>query len=438
MNKTTTIDPTNLPYPLSMNSTQYLSTMMKMLPLFVLISVVLPAAAQSDNNERCGFKRIEDTDQFEHWLNVRQASSAGLSNKTYRVPVVVHVIHAGESVGEGFNYSSERIESQIRTLNEDFRRKEGSPGFNSHPDGEDTQIEFVLAQIDPQGNPTNGIVRVDQNSIHPPTGIGDFITLCSKYSYWNPEKYLNVWCWDIGLHGIYAGKSRFPVSDLEGLPTPDQEAEGDGIFINAINFGQGETNTLPNLDMGRTLTHEMGHFLGLLHTFGPLNNCDYSDYCDDTPPTRSATNGCPAEKSMACDGRPAMIENYMDYAYDRCMNIFTKDQTARMRTVLENSPRRKSLLTSDVITDVEDDVTHGVILYPNPAKDKLYISVSEKFLGDDINVTAYTLLGQTIFNKTFKLTATDLEIPVSAVSGEFIILLIDGKRLFYRRLILID
>ena len=262
--------------------------MPKTFVLCFLFITFLSASAQSDDAIRCGFKRTENIEQFEHWLYSKKASAATGLKTTYKIPVVIHIIHTGELVGEGFNYSTERIESQIRTMNEDFRRKEGTPGFNSHPESDDSQIEFVLAEIDPDGNTTNGIVRVDRNLVPPPSGVSDFVSLCSQYSYWDPEQYLNIWCMDIGLHGIFSGKASFPISELNGLPTQDDNT-GDGIFINAINFGQGDTNTIPNLDMGRTLTHEMGHFLGLLHTFGPAGDCNYSDYCDDTPPLRAPT-----------------------------------------------------------------------------------------------------------------------------------------------------
>jgi hypothetical protein len=420
--------------------------MVKVFWLIFFVMALLSAHAQSGNYDRCEVRRIEDIDQFENWLHLKQMASARKLATVYKIPVVVHVLHSDEPVGEGFNYSVERIESQISTLNEDFRRKENTLGFNSHPDGGDALIEFILAQIDPEGNPTNGIVRVDWNLVYPSPGPSDFISLCSRYSYWDPEQYLNIWCWDIGFHGIYAGRGRFPISDLKGLPTQDEDvADGDGIFINAINFGQGE-NTIPNLDRGRSLTHEMGHFLGLLHTFGPTGNCDqYSDYCEDTPPIGSSTNGCPSIRPIACDGRPAMIENYMDYSYDGCMNIFTKDQIERMYTVLENSPRRKSLITSpaidrseEVVTEIPDAIIQAIKIYPNPATDRLYISVDEKMLGDDIKITAHTLLGKIVFEKTFKVVMTEVEIPILDMREKMIVLTIETSKSSCKELIVIN
>jgi hypothetical protein len=424
--------------------------MIKSSLLLVSIIALLSANAQGNKFSRCEIGMIQDMDHFQCWLQSKGNNSARKSTTTYKVPIVVHVLHSGDPVGEGFNYSAIRIESQIRTLNEDFRRKEGTPGFNSHPDGGDPQIEFILAQIDPDGNPTNGIVRVDMNSVQlppSPPGTGDILTLCSRFSYWNPDQYLNIWCMDMGeLSNIFFGSGRYPVTDLEGLDF--QSPNGDGVFINALVFGQGETKTLPNFDKGRTLTHEMGHFLGLLHTFGSHNinrQCDeYSDYCEDTPPMSFSTDGCPSIRSVACDGRLAMIENYMDYSYDRCMNIFTNDQIARMHIVLENSPRRKSLTTSPVIkrqevTGIEEDIAMTLKIYPNPATDRVYVFIDEQNPGYNIHVTAHTLLGKILFIETINLTDGRVgEILISNREEKVIVLTIEGHGFSCKQLIMIN
>jgi PKD repeat protein len=96
---------------------------------------------------------------------------------------------------------------------------------------------------------------------------------------------------------------------------------------------------------GRTATHEVGHYLGLRHIWGD-GGCSVDDYCGDTPNSDAANYGCPTTH-VSC-GSLNMVQNYMDYTDDNCMNIFTADQRTRMRTVMENSPRRSNLRTSPV------------------------------------------------------------------------------------------
>ncbi len=267
--------------------------------------------------------------------------------KIYKIPVVVHIIHHGEPVGEGFNLSDEQIEGQIRIINEDFRRKEGTRGFNTHPDGGDARIEFVLAKTAPDGTATDGIVRVNADTVENPVETNSLFDYYAYYSYWNPESYLNIWTMplDESLRDIFLGKGTGPETDLPGaeLLLRGEPLQAEGILINAAHFGESDIDSEHNL--GRTLTHEIGHYLGLLHTWGG-GDCVFNDYCEDTPPVAGPVGGCPAAFPSGCNGQAAMIGNYMNYTYDRCMNIFTKDQIARMHYVLENSPRRKSLVNS--------------------------------------------------------------------------------------------
>ncbi|MFO7448076.1 MAG: M43 family zinc metalloprotease [Ignavibacteriaceae bacterium] len=265
----------------------------------------------------------------------------------YRIAVVVHVIHHGEPVGEGYNLSVERIERQIEILNEDFRRKEGTGGFNDHPDGTDTKIEFMLAKTSPDGQPTNGITRVNKDTVENPILYGDKFNHFAFYGYWDPELYINIWLDPLpeDLIDIVLGEATGPDTDLPGheLLLDGEPKMSEGIIINSYHFG--ESNKSADYNLGRTLTHEAGHYLGLLHLWGS-GDCETNDYCDDTPPVKRNTIGCPSPPPLACNGQPAMIENYMDFTPDRCMNIFTIDQTERMHYVLENSPYRKTLLSS--------------------------------------------------------------------------------------------
>lgn len=264
----------------------------------------------------------------------------------YKIPVVVHVLHLGEPVGQGYNLSEERIKGQIASLNDDFRRREGTRGYNTHPDGADARIEFVLASTDPHGDPTNGIVRIDTTLFDNPVPTNNRFNHYAWYSYWDYQHYLNIWIepFPEALKDVLLGEATGPNTDLPGYERllKGEPVQAEGVLINSFHFGESELASDYNL--GRTLTHEVGHYLGLLHLWGS-GDCATNDYCDDTPPMSQNLPGCGAG-SLACDGQPAMTENYMTYTPDRCMNIFTNDQVERMHYVLKNSPARKSLLTS--------------------------------------------------------------------------------------------
>ncbi|TAF67408.1 MAG: T9SS C-terminal target domain-containing protein [Cytophagales bacterium] len=298
-------------------------------------------------------------------LNPHQLNSETI----YILPVVVHIIHNGEPEGVGTNLSKAQIESQIRVLNEDFRRQIGTRGFNNHPNGADTKINFELASIDPQGNPTDGIVR--KKGKNTAWSLSDDIELKST-SYWNAEEYVNIWVCD--LVG-FLGYAQFPESNLQGLEEASKNPLTDGIVIDYQRFGD-EGNLLPPFNLGRTATHEMAHFLGLRHIWGDIDGCSGTDFCNDTPPAFTSNTGCPTQRRSDCDPNlPEMFENYMDYTHDACMNIFTNDQKNRMRYVLENSIRRKTLLNSPALTPK--------IVTANDAGIERIITIS----GEDCNIT---------------------------------------------------
>lgn len=271
--------------------------------------------------------------------------------EVFRLPVVVHVIHNGEPVGIGFNLSEERIRRQIEIINEDYRRKPGTRGFNEHPDGGDALIEFVPAEYAPDGSRTDGIVRINANDVANPVPPNQHYDHYAYYSYWNPAHYLNIWTMPLPeeLVDIVLGLATGPVTDLAGgdMFTPGEPHQAEGVLINAQHFG--ESGIVSEYNLGRTLTHEIGHYLGLLHPWG-TGDCETNDFCSDTPPVTAAVTGCPPGP-LGCNGQPAMVENFMNYAFDRCMNTFTNDQIARMHYVLEHSPRRASLLVSPGLPD---------------------------------------------------------------------------------------
>lgn len=295
-------------------------------------------------------------ENFERWIQAKvaekkrqqQQSGANLRviGDVLYIPVVVHVIHDGEPIGTGSNISDAQVQDQIDVLNEDFRRKVGTPGFNSNPVGADTKIEFVLAKRNPSGGATNGINRVNRttpNFSAPPYTTSYINNTIKPATIWDPTEYMNMWT--CAISGGILGYAQFPESPIGGMGCGAQNPNTDGLVMGYQYFGR---NLGGPYGDGRTATHEIGHGLGLRHIWGDAT-CG-NDFCDDTPVHQTSNYGCPTHpKSNTCGTPDEMFENYMDYTNDLCMNIFTQDQAVRMRTVMENSPRRKSLLTSPAL-----------------------------------------------------------------------------------------
>ncbi|MEM6629095.1 MAG: zinc metalloprotease [Bacteroidota bacterium] len=266
-----------------------------------------------------------------------------------RIPVVVHVIHNGEPVGTGPNINQAQVQSQIEVLNEDFRRKVGTNGFNDHPEGADTEIEFFLATEAPDGRrmAEPGIDRVDGGRNSWPKGPfrNPIDNSVKPQTIWPPDRYFNIWTVNFGgfVSRDLLGYAQFPSnSGLPGLNVNGGSASTDGIVVGYKYFGSSDKGNFPDLwapfDKGRTTTHEVGHWLGLRHIWGD-GDCTVDDFCTDTPNVGEPNIGCPMG-ARSC-GELSMIENYMDYTDDACMNVFTQDQKQRMLTVLRNSPRRR-------------------------------------------------------------------------------------------------
>jgi hypothetical protein len=270
----------------------------------------------------------------------------------YRIPVVVHVVHNGEAVGTGPNISVAQVQSQIEVLNEDFRRMEGTNGFD--PQGIDTQIEFYLASTDPDGNvlPEPGIHRYDGGLPVWPTGFFTSVdSVLKPATIWDPFRYFNIWTVNFGgfIGRNLLGYAQFPSkSGLPGLDDDEGPANTDGVVVGYKYFGSSEKGNFPDLNstynLGRTCTHEVGHWLGLRHIWGD-GDCLADDFCDDTPPSNDANFSC--TPNISC-GSQDMIENYMDYTEDQCMSLFTQDQKERMIQVLLNSPRRNTLFQNPI------------------------------------------------------------------------------------------
>ncbi len=242
------------------------------------------------------------------------------------VPVHVIVVHrTGDAPGSRTNITEARIKSQIEALNRDFRRLNNdaskTPGVFKTGD---SRIQFCLASIDPAGKPTNGISRHATNRNFDNNEIS-----IKRATRWDPTRYLNIWVApDIDALG-YAY-----------LPTPNSlpNADEDGVVVLTEAFGGPQSGAEAPFNLGRTLTHEVGHYLGLDHIWG--DGCRVDDGIGDTPNQARENYGCLRHPSPSCGNAGDMFMNYMDYTDDHCMNAFTIGQATFMRRILSTSRAR--------------------------------------------------------------------------------------------------
>jgi len=316
---------------------------------------------------------------FQNHLNTHIQQQQGLSGGNLRttstntiitIPVVVHVIHnnAAGTIGgsNNTNISNAQVFSQIDVLNKDYQRLNidtvNTPTAFK-PVAANVQLAFCMATMDPDGNVTNGITRTYSSQAS--FSISDETALKSL-SYWPSDQYLNIWV--CNLTGptptqTLLGYTQPPGGGLQGLSASDGNALTDGVVINYKAFGT--TGTLyTQFSLGRTATHEVGHWFGLLHPWGNYNSgdCSLSDYCNDTPtcanPFEASAPACTDNPPITC-GSTRMIQNYMEYSDDGCMNLFTNDQSTRMHSSLVLSPRRQAILSSLGCCTIKDGIVNA-------------------------------------------------------------------------------
>lgn len=245
------------------------------------------------------------------------------------IPVVFHIMH---------NYGSENISKAqildaIRIINEDFQKLNADtaqviPLFQ--PIIGDVQVEFRLAQLDPQGNCTDGITRYQT---HLTNGGDDALKAIVQ---WPPDKYLNIWVENsCSFAAAYAMLPGGP-SAVDGIVTADE-------YVGSIGTS---ATSLVNIHL---LSHEIGHYLNLWHTWGPTNtpglatNCNVDDQVFDTPNT-IGSSGCNLNQST-CDSTVVdNVQNIMDYS--SCPNMFTQGQVARMQAALNSNVSDRNNLWS--------------------------------------------------------------------------------------------
>jgi Pregnancy-associated plasma protein-A/Secretion system C-terminal sorting domain/Fibronectin type III domain len=257
------------------------------------------------------------------------------------IPVVVHVVYRNATE----NISDALIQSQINVLNADFRKLNADatkiPSVFSGL-AADVEINFCLAQRDVSGNATTGIVRYARTR-STDWGTNDAVKIpnlttpsSGGVAPWDATKYLNIWVCSIG--GGILGYAQFPGGSVAT----------DGVVLNYPSVGVSSAGAPYNL--GRTATHEVGHWLNLRHIWGDADCGD--DFVGDTPKQKTANYGCIVFPHVTCTNGPNgdMFMNYMDYTDDACMFMFSAGQKARMQAVLAAGGSRAGLATSNGCT----------------------------------------------------------------------------------------
>jgi len=343
------------------------------------------------NPER-GTRLAELEESFKRHKSLNNAKRGGAD---LTIPVVVHVLWNSPDQ----NISDEQIYSQMEALNEDFNLLNFDAPDGEHPfffESSESGIEFCLAQQDPFGDATNGI-----NRVWTPIPLWDESTEVGiKYSSeggvdnWDPEHYLNIWIASFSPDYGTLGYATFP-DDLVDSP------EEDGVVVRSNAFGYLGTVSAPN-DLGRTATHEVGHWLFLRHIWG--DDICGDDLVDDTPTHFEPNYGCPdfphnPFSDCGTDEVGEMYMNFMDYVDDNCMNMFSFGQTERMwwaidnfRFELYNSAGCEPAVSISVGEFKSDEIK--TMIQPNPTNDFTRISFNSM---DQAQVQVFDLLGKVVW-----------------------------------------
>jgi hypothetical protein len=276
----------------------------------------------------------ENQRQIEEFTTRFVAENRGLKSRAViTIPVVVHVVYKTSAE----NISDAMIQSQIDVLNADFRklnadRTKVPAAFASL--AADYEINFCLAKRTPTGLATNGIERKATTKKSFTTNDAVKSSSGGGLNAWDATKYLNLWSCNLS-NGVL-GYAQFPGGSNAT----------DGVVILYSAFGYNSPAAPYNL--GRTATHEVGHWLNLRHIWGDAA-CG-NDQVADTPTQQTSNFGCPTYPHVTCSNAGDMSMNYMDYTNDACMYMFSTGQKARTQAIFAAGNARASLLSSNGCT----------------------------------------------------------------------------------------
>lgn len=327
---------------------------------FILLSVVALVAAMPNANAQrvCGsmdnlmLQKAQDPQleermqQIENFTQRFEHEHQNNARTVVTIPVVFHVIHNGDALGSSENIPDALIQAQLDQLNKDYRKLNSDASLipsSFAGVAADAEINFCLAQRTPAGVATTGIERL--NKTKSSWTMSQIESSLKPTTIWDNTKYLNIWTVIFG--GSDAGL-------LGYAQFPGGAANTDGVVV--VHTSVGSTSN-PNsaggvYGKGRTLTHEVGHWLNLRHIWGDAN-CG-SDLVSDTPTQQTSNYSCPTYPHVTCSNGASgdMFMNYMDYVDDACMYMFTAGQKTRMQALFASGGSRVGLATSNGCTAV--------------------------------------------------------------------------------------
>lgn len=324
----------------------------KFLSIAAACLLTFGAFAQNSTGRNCGSTHMQDEliksdpslrlrmEQIEQQTKAYELqSAANKSAVTVTIPVVFHVLYNTNNATQ--NVSDARLIEQINVLNKDFSHTNADA--NNAPAvfkalAANTNIQFCIAVRDPNGAATTGIIRKFTNVANAtfPYPSNDMKSNATGGDDpWPAASYLNIWI--CGISNGILGFAYLP-------PAP---ANIDGVvLLNTTVGGPAAPGTLAPYNLGRTATHEVGHYLNMNHIWGDAN-CG-NDQVADTPTQQTSNFGCPSFPHVTCSNGPNgdMFMNFMDYVDDNCMNLFSAGQSTRMNALFATGGARVGLVTS--------------------------------------------------------------------------------------------
>ena len=384
------------------------------------------------DSEYPGFSDVVDqTYQQQIQYMLEQQTSRTTWDTIFRIPVVFHVVFENSTE----NIHDSIIFSQLDVLNEDFRRLNADTVNTRdtflHVAG-DAGIEFYIPDVDTvdgQGNPITvpAITRTSGNS--GPFGwnlLQDNVKSKNQggVNPWDTDNYLNIWICNLDILGQTAVLGyAFPPAGTPNwppgaeAPSPDRE----GVVVHYEVVGRNNplaTGPLSATDRGRTCTHEVGHFLGLRHIWGD-GGCNEDDGLSDTPFSDDASQQmCNLNRNSCTDSPidyPDMIENYMDYSRENCMNMFTMQQIAVMRAALvgprADLPEIQRTTPPPPPTSIVETEELKLKLYPNPANESVRLEwdAQKETVLELFDITGRLIEAENIIRNNHQLETADLD-----------------------------